>query len=290
MVIRIDMADIVRDRGASGHGSILFRQDLAYPRIPNQITYYPPEPSEALKKQVARDKAGGLSLYIIGFSVALIGFMVALNYSTTIEIYSTLIPFLLILGLVFAILFLILNNVILAKLSRTLPTILLVALILLYVYSIITTLTGLSGDQSDIEAVTENIFRAVLNPSFFLLLTGLLIAGAGGTMLWTSTKILHEYIPGMIILEVPGEGMPAGAQVQAPEVQPETCIHCDGPLRYIEKYDRWYCDECREYVPLEKEETAPKDAKTCTKCGEPLNFITQYNRWYCYKCKEYAPK
>ncbi|KYK27265.1 MAG: hypothetical protein AYK23_02465 [Candidatus Proteinoplasmatales archaeon SG8-5] len=257
------MRDDGRDRGASGHGSIMFRQDLAYPREPNLITYYPPEPSEELKKQVMKDKAGGITLYIIGFAVALIAFIMALNFSRDIEIYAMLIPFLLVLGLVFAILYLMLDNVTLATLSRTLPIILLIALILLYIVSILSTVSDLGniidgGDQNAIDNALEDIFETILNPAFFMLSAGLLICRAGGTMLWTSTKVVHQYIPGTIILEVPG--------LASPEQPPEANMHDDA------------------------DDDEDIEIRLCGNCDEPLTYIKQYDRWYCYECKEYAPR
>lgn len=253
----------------------MFKQDLAYPRVPNQITYYPPEPSDQLKKQVFRDKAGGIVLYVIGFATALMAFIAALNFSRDLEIYAMLIPFLLVLGLIFAIMFLILNNVTLAKLSRTLPIILLIALVMLYITSIISTVSNLgniidTGDINEVDTALDTIFDTILNPAFFLLSAGLMICRAGGTMLWTSTRVVHEYIPGTIILEVPGLTPPPG--------------------QYAEKD----YDDDGEYVDEEAEEDDQEadlmGEQICTKCEGQLTYIKQYGRWYCYECKEYAPK
>jgi hypothetical protein len=261
------MDESARNRGASGHGSIMFRQDLTYPRVPNQITYYPPEPSEELKKQVLKDKAGGIALYIIGFALGLIGLIAALNYSSDIEVYAWLIPLLLIFGLIFAVLFLVLDNVVLAKLSRSLPVILLIALILLYAMSIMTDIFDVisyAETAPDAQSVTDymvnNLIPALVNPTFFLLSAALLICRAGGTMLWTSTKVVHQYIPGTIIIEVPGYTQPGESHGDRDEEESEEeedsdveeerfCENCDGQLTYIAQYDRWYCYECREYAP-----------------------------------------
>jgi len=241
------------ERGASGHGSIVFRQNLEYPREPEKITYYPPEPSEELKKQVARDKAGGIGLYFIGFAIALIAFGVALGYSNQMELYATLIPFLLIFGLVFAILFLIMKNVTLAKLSRTMPLILLVALLLLYIFSILTSVMDLTGmeNENDISNGFENLISSIINPAFFLLTAGLIIARAGGTMLWTSTRIVHEYIPATIILEIPGHSPPLEPGEQDIIDEAPFCEDCNKPMSYIAQYERWYCYDCKEYLSRE---------------------------------------
>ena len=266
------MARVVRDRGASGHDSIQFRQDLDYPRVPGAISYYPPEPSDELRKQVMKDKGGGLALYIIGVTIALIGLIAAMDFSQDIEIYATLIPLLLILGLVFAILYLVLDNVALATLARALPAILLVCLVLLYISSIFTAIFDLGslidgGNQNNISDGFENIFDALLNPAFFFMTAGLMISRAGGTMLWTSTKVVQQYIPGMIVLETPN------ARASPQEAAP-------APV------------EGQETEPAEEEhiDAEPDASKSCQNCSQPMTFIEQYERYYCYDCEIYGDK
>lgn len=41
---------------------------------------------------------------------------------------------------------------------------------------------------------------------------------------------------------------PAQAQVQQPQTTVQTCPTCGGPLRYIEQYQRWWCDKDKKYV------------------------------------------
>ena len=253
------MSKAVSDRGAVGQGSIMFRQDLEYPRTPGQITYYPPEPSETLRNQVKKDRGGGLALYIIGFVIVIIGYISAREFSEGIEIYSVLIPLILILGLVMAFMYLYLNNVALAKLSRAMPMILMVCLLIMYITSILMAIMDLSnlGEEVSENAVTEafeNLMSSLLNPAFFLMSAGLMICRAGGTMLWTSTKIMNEFIPGMIIIESPMAEAQAPPQKQSTEQQakeeePKLCEHCNKPLEFIEQYGRYYCYDCQEYAP-----------------------------------------
>ena len=268
------MARVIRDRGASGHDSVIFRQDLDYPRVPGAISYYPPEPSKELQKQVRKDKGGGLALYIIGFAVAMIGLIAAMEFSQDIEIYAILIPLLLILGLIFAILYLVLDNVALATLARALPAILMLCLVLLYIASIFTAIIDLvdvvdSGDQNNISNGFENIFETLLNPAFFFMTAGLLICRAGGTMLWTSTKVVHQYIPGMIIIETPD----ARAASQTPPVASMGTE--ESPEKMPEE----------EYIDAE-----PDQSKLCQACSQPMTFIEQYGRHYCYDCGTYGEK
>jgi len=79
------MAKVVRDRGANGHGSIKFRQNLEYPRTPGEITYYPPEPSDELRQQVKKERAGGMIVYIIGVAMAFMGYFVASFFSDQLD-------------------------------------------------------------------------------------------------------------------------------------------------------------------------------------------------------------
>lgn len=41
---------------------------------------------------------------------------------------------------------------------------------------------------------------------------------------------------------------PAQAQVQETQRTARTCPTCGGSLRYIEQYQRWWCDRDRKYV------------------------------------------
>lgn len=282
------MARVVRNRGASGEDSIKFRQNLDYPREPGAITYYPPEPSEELQKQVRKDKGGGIALYIIGFIIAIIGYTVLTENYPAIDRYNVLIPIFLALGLLAAILYLALNNDALAKLSRALPKLLMVALTLLLIISIVQQITDLqfiqppnepsdnatpmewnnynnSMEQFEIDMGNsiDNLFDSIVNPGFFIMTAGLFACIAGGTMLWTSTKIVNQYIPGMIVLETPNMGVASQTPSQSPaEAIPE-----------------------EEYVDAE-----PDSSKLCQNCSQPMTFIEQYDRHYCYDCETYGEK
>lgn len=67
------------------------------------------------------------------------------------------------------------------------------------------------------------------------------------------------------------------------------CQDCGSELIYVQKYDRWYCRNCRKYAPKEGEKKTAIDARKCPTCGGDAKFIDVYNRWYCYSCKAYLP-
>ena len=107
-------------------------------------------------------------------------------------------------------------------------------------------------DENEMADAIENLVESIINPAFFLLTAGLINARAGGTMLWTSTRIVHEYIPATIILEVP-EYLPPPVEQGGQGADPEVpiCEECDQPMSYIDQYQRWYCYDCKEYLPSE---------------------------------------
>ncbi len=103
--------------------------------------------------------------------------------------------------------------------------------------------------------------------------------------------------------------------------EPNTCSYCGQPIRYIEKYENWYCDNCQEYRVLEshsqqhrqqepfgqqeEESTGERNQRqqrqiqevqtedqqsysnTCPDCGCRMRYIEEYERWYCDSCQEY---
>jgi len=65
------------------------------------------------------------------------------------------------------------------------------------------------------------------------------------------------------------------------------CPECGGDLRFIEKYNEHYCNSCKKY-PLRAASRA--EVMSCPKCHAPMKWVEKYSRHYCYTCKEYAPK
>jgi len=67
------------------------------------------------------------------------------------------------------------------------------------------------------------------------------------------------------------------------------CPDCEDSLRYLEKYDRWYCYDCGEYKSLKAEkQLSDKSVKNhCIDCGNKMRYIEKYDRWYCDNCRAY---
>jgi len=97
--------------------------------------------------------------------------------------------------------------------------------------------------------------------------------------------------------EKKAEEKPAEKPEAAPVAQPAkasgppVCPKCGKPLKHVEKYDRYYCYECKQYAPkgVGSADGAPKqEKKVCPVCNGEMAYIQQYNEWYCYKCKKYT--
>jgi len=102
------------------------------------------------------------------------------------------------------------------------------------------------------------------------------------------------------VKEIPPIQRPEPAKEKAPEIK--MCSACEQPMKWIDKYQRYYCYGCRKYAPKEGAEKhmpvpalAPvaqakhveHDHKECPECNKELKFIEKYCEYYCYSCKKY---
>lgn len=79
--------------------------------------------------------------------------------------------------------------------------------------------------------------------------------------------------------------------VNAPAKPPTlTCSKCKGKLKWVDKYSRYYCFECKEYAPkgIGGPPHIASDKKVCPVCKQSMKLIQEYNEWYCFKCKKYT--
>lgn len=56
----------------------------------------------------------------------------------------------------------------------------------------------------------------------------------------------------------------------------EICRGCGEKLTWIQQYNRYYCQRCKQYPP------------TCPTCGKDLFWVPAYNRYYCNSCIQYS--
>ena len=86
---------------------------------------------------------------------------------------------------------------------------------------------------------------------------------------------------------------PESAPPKVAEAKIRMCTSCGQPLKFIDKYSRYYCYACKKYAPREDPARAAvpapasKAIKDCPDCGKPLKYVEKYTEWYCYECKKY---
>ncbi len=75
------------------------------------------------------------------------------------------------------------------------------------------------------------------------------------------------------------------------EQDSNACPDCGSGMRFIDDYDRWYCDSCEDYKSAQStggaEKEQEQDSNVCPDCGSEMRFIDDYDRWYCDNCEEY---
>ncbi len=62
--------------------------------------------------------------------------------------------------------------------------------------------------------------------------------GEGRDVAWEEVQAVGDFV----VLK------PVQTQVQQPQAAAQTCPTCGGPLRYIEQYQKWWCDKDQKYV------------------------------------------
>jgi predicted RNA-binding Zn-ribbon protein involved in translation (DUF1610 family) len=73
------------------------------------------------------------------------------------------------------------------------------------------------------------------------------------------------------------------------------CPRCGLALKWLEKYSRYYCYNCKKYTPVRrtvksrtnKTKIPPMDEMKCPKCQYSLTFVHKYSEYYCERCRRY---
>lgn len=65
------------------------------------------------------------------------------------------------------------------------------------------------------------------------------------------------------------------------------CVNCGQPMKFIDKYQRYYCYGCKKYGPKDEKFKGVAERKSCPDCGGELRYIDKYNEHYCNACKTY---
>ena len=71
------------------------------------------------------------------------------------------------------------------------------------------------------------------------------------------------------------------------------CSTCGRPLKWVEKYGRYYCYSCKKYTPIKRRvkpltvDTLMEDYMKCPKCSRRLRYVHWYSELYCDRCRKY---
>jgi len=87
-------------------------------------------------------------------------------------------------------------------------------------------------------------------------------------------------------LEGSDEGKKKGVDIKM-------CPDCGSPLKWVEKYSRHYCYNCKKYLSKQRKAKTTSDGAAtqmdgqCPGCGGDAAFVEKYSDYYCESCKKY---
>jgi predicted RNA-binding Zn-ribbon protein involved in translation (DUF1610 family) len=73
----------------------------------------------------------------------------------------------------------------------------------------------------------------------------------------------------------------------------QMCPKCEKPLKWVEKYGKFYCYNCKKYLSRQrrvKKSILVQDSyqeRTCPLCGDDTSFVERYSEYYCENCNKY---
>jgi len=76
-------------------------------------------------------------------------------------------------------------------------------------------------------------------------------------------------------------------------IEIKMCPDCSKPLKWIEKYSRYYCYSCKKYLSKQRkvrtttEGPATRMDGQCPGCGGNTSFVEKYSDYYCDSCGRY---
>jgi predicted RNA-binding Zn-ribbon protein involved in translation (DUF1610 family) len=88
------------------------------------------------------------------------------------------------------------------------------------------------------------------------------------------------------------KGVSAG-EPQKKEVEIQMCPTCEKPLKWVEKYARFYCYNCKKYLPKQRKVRKSiliQDSfleRVCPICGDDTYYVERYSEYYCEECRKY---
>lgn len=77
------------------------------------------------------------------------------------------------------------------------------------------------------------------------------------------------------------------------DVDIQMCPTCEKPLKWVEKYSRFYCYSCKKYLPKRRKVRKSiliQDSfleRVCPICGDDTYYVEKYSEYYCDRCRRY---
>ena len=84
-----------------------------------------------------------------------------------------------------------------------------------------------------------------------------------------------------------------GSDEDKKKVEVKMCPDCGKPLKWVEKYTRFYCYSCKKYLSKQRKVKsmmlgpATHMDSACPDCGRSASFVEKYSDFYCDSCDKY---
>ena len=84
-----------------------------------------------------------------------------------------------------------------------------------------------------------------------------------------------------------------GSDEDKKKVEVKMCPDCGKPLKWVEKYSRFYCYSCKKYLSKQRKVKvtdfgpATRMDGLCPDCGDTAYFVEKYSDYYCDSCDKY---
>lgn len=98
---------------------------------------------------------------------------------------------------------------------------------------------------------------------------------------------------GVLLLPPPRDRTSTTQTLKRGRPEIKMCPTCEKPLKWVEKYERFYCYSCKKYLPRQrrvKRSILVQDSfldRICPLCGDDTFFVEKYSEYYCESCDRY---
>lgn len=155
---------------------------------------------------------------------------------------------------------------------------------------------GVTDDTRFLEVLTRSLMSTyqnrggVFKPSVWEMLNGARLKLA---ILEQEQLVKSTTDDGHILVPPPKEKLATNDQARRKMPEIRMCPTCEKPLKWVEKYKRHYCYNCKKYLPRQRKarksiliQDSPLE-RICPICGDDTFFNEKYAEYYCESCRRY---